>query len=270
MTVCVAAICDDGKAIVLAADRMFTAGAPVNVEFETAEKKIERLAPSCMSLFAGDSASGNEIIQKCIASMAGATQPSIAAASDAMKAAYIAVRQAKVRERVLLPTLGPDFARGEALGATIPQYLAAHTNLYQQLLFQMNQFQLGVELLIAGIDAQGAGLRFIGNPGTDYHLEKLGFSAIGSGGQHAQSKLCLCAQNRSVPLPETLYRVYEAKRAAEVAQGVGNRTDMAVVTKDGATDCSPATLNALSKAFDEAQNKLPGLDAIEKTLSDSK
>ncbi len=37
MTVCIAAICEDGKKIVVAADRMFTAGAPVNLEFETEE-----------------------------------------------------------------------------------------------------------------------------------------------------------------------------------------------------------------------------------------
>jgi len=41
---------------------MFTAGPPVNLEFETAEKKIESVSPSCVALLAGNSAFGTEIM----------------------------------------------------------------------------------------------------------------------------------------------------------------------------------------------------------------
>jgi len=33
VTICIAAVCDGGQSIVVAADRMFTAGPPVNLEF---------------------------------------------------------------------------------------------------------------------------------------------------------------------------------------------------------------------------------------------
>jgi hypothetical protein len=39
MTVCIAAVCDGGRHIVVAADRMFTVTAPVNLEFETGEQR---------------------------------------------------------------------------------------------------------------------------------------------------------------------------------------------------------------------------------------
>jgi hypothetical protein len=71
MTVCIAAVCDGGKKIVVAADRMFTAGAPINLEFETSEKKIETLSPSCAALFAGNSAFATEILHGALGTLAG-------------------------------------------------------------------------------------------------------------------------------------------------------------------------------------------------------
>jgi hypothetical protein len=77
VTVCIAAICDNGKAIIVAADRMFTAGAPINLEFETAEQKIEPLSPSCAALLAGNSAFGTEIMQGARTRLRGAQRPQI-------------------------------------------------------------------------------------------------------------------------------------------------------------------------------------------------
>ena len=55
MTVCIAAVCQSGKAVVVASDRMFTFQG-LSVEIETAEKKIERLGAKCVALAAGNSA----------------------------------------------------------------------------------------------------------------------------------------------------------------------------------------------------------------------
>lgn len=43
MTVCIAAVCESGSKIVVAADRMMTYRQPLNLEFETEEQKIEQL-----------------------------------------------------------------------------------------------------------------------------------------------------------------------------------------------------------------------------------
>ena len=61
MTICIAAICDGGKHIVVAADRMFTAPPPISVELRRDESKIEALAPACVALSAGSSAYAFEI-----------------------------------------------------------------------------------------------------------------------------------------------------------------------------------------------------------------
>ena len=53
MTVCIAATCDSGKHIVVAADKMVTAGHPMNLEFEPPLSKIEVLSNSCVGLASG-------------------------------------------------------------------------------------------------------------------------------------------------------------------------------------------------------------------------
>jgi hypothetical protein len=71
MTICIAAVCDGGKSIVVAADRMFTAPAPTSMEFETSEKKIEPLATGCVAMSAGNSAYATEIIAGTLVGLAG-------------------------------------------------------------------------------------------------------------------------------------------------------------------------------------------------------
>jgi 20S proteasome alpha/beta subunit len=204
MTVCIAAVCDGGNAIVVAADRMFTAGAPINLEFETAEKKIEALSPSCVALLAGNSAFGTEILQGALATLQGAQRPELIIAAEAVKDSYVAVRGQKVRDTVLIPFLGPDFVRAEQLGSTVPQYLQAQAAVYQNIIITMNQFNLGSDIIVAGVDDHGGRLAVIGHPGTIAWFDKLGYAAIGSGGIHATMRLSLGAQTRNSPLGETL------------------------------------------------------------------
>jgi hypothetical protein len=87
VTVCIAVVCDDGKNVVVAPDRMFTAPA-VNMEFETSEKKIEQLAPGCVAMSAGNSAYATEIISGTLVGLAGAQQPLVSAVADRCKESF--------------------------------------------------------------------------------------------------------------------------------------------------------------------------------------
>ena len=270
MTVCIAAICDGGKAIVVAADRMFTTPPPVNLEFETAEKKIEALSPSCVALLSGNSAFGTEIMHGALSTLQGAQQPQVVLAADAVKASYVDVRSRKVRENLIVPNLGPDFLRAEQLGMSIPTYLKEQGGLYQQLVGGMNGFNIGADIIVAGVDDRGARLAVIGHPGTIAWLDKLGYAAIGSGGNHALMRLSLGAHTRNSPLIETLYRVYDAKRASEVAPGVGQASDLAIVYSDRTEQASPKLLEALSEVFNESGGKQPAsLDPVSRAVEGS-
>ena len=248
MTVCIAAVCAAGRKIVVSADRMFTAPAPVNVEFETSEKKIETLAPACVALLSGNSSYASEVIQKAKQILSGAQTPDVEHVAELVRSAYAIVRATKVREQVVIPTLGPDFTRAEQLGSTLPQYLAPQQNLYNQIAVMMGNFNLGSDIIVAGIDAEGARIAIITHPGTTIWLDKLGFAAIGSGGIHANTRLSLASQAKSAGLTETVYRVYEAKKAAEAAPGVGSRTDLVVVSDQDIRDSSEVLLGKLDES----------------------
>lgn len=97
-------------------------------------------------------------------------------------------------------------------------------------------------------------------------MDTVGTSAIGSGGMHASVRLSLGRQTKEIKIPETIFSVYEAKRASEVAPGVGKVTDMAVLNEKGVTFL-PETV---FKALDSIERQKPSLTATElKKLSEA-
>jgi hypothetical protein len=267
MTVCIAAVCDDGKNVVVAADRMFTAPPPISMEFETSEKKIESLAIGCVAMSSGNSAYASEIIAGTRVGLAGAQQPLMSDVAERVKEAYVSVRMAKLREQILIPHMGPDFLRVEAVGKTLPEYLAPQGALYGQLVMLMTQFNLGSDFIVTGVDTGGARICVVGHPGTLAWLDKLGYASTGSGGIHATMRLALGAQTRSSSLTDTVYRVFDAKKASEVAPGVGPQTDMAIVSAGSINTLSESVLKTLLEIFNESEGKKPGsLDKLASEL----
>lgn len=256
MTVCIAAVCEDGKKIVVAADRMFTAPPPVNLEFETAEQKIESLAPSCVALVSGSSGYGTEVLLETSRRLGGNLAPAIADVAQHAESAYKAVRAKKADEAIIAPTLGQDFVSFQAKGGTLPAYLQPQPQMYQQVVTLLNQFNMNLEVIVAGIDTTQARIARITHPGTLAWLDKLGYDAIGSGGIHALTRLYLGAQTRHRGLLETLYSVYDAKKASEVAPGVGKETDVAIVESGRVLQCSSEILDVLETIHKETNKKL--------------
>jgi hypothetical protein len=99
-------------------------------------------------------------------------------------------------------------------------------------------FTLNTEFLLAGLDGSGAHISWVhyhGMQGVGWleSFDKLGYSAIGSGGPHANILLSLNGQHRDLPVAQTLFNAYAAKVSAEVAPGVGAATDIAVISGKG-------------------------------------
>lgn len=268
MTVCIAAICDGGRKIVVAADRMFTFQAPLNVEFETSEKKIEQVGTACVILSSGNGAYSAEIVRTAIGLLDGNPNPPISRAAEIIRDGFIQVRATKVKEQVLVPALGPDYLKFEAMNIPLPQYLQYQPAIFQQITVQMQMFNLGTDMIIAGIDPGGARVAYVGNPGTLAWLDKLGYSAIGSGGLHATTRLSLGSQTRESGLAETVYRVFEAKKAAEVAPGVGDETDLAIVETNRIQACGSEVLTKLQELVNHHRDSMaPDLAELAALLS---
>jgi hypothetical protein len=82
-------------------------------------------------------------------------------------------------------------------------------------------------------------------------------------------RLSLGAQTRQAPLLDTLYRVYEAKRASEVAPGVGLATDIAVISKGAIKPCDSKVISKLKAVFETSQAAFPSdLDSVREELGD--
>ena len=208
MTICIAAICESGKNVVACADRMFTAPAPLNLEFETEEQKVEQLAPRCPALKSGNSGYGTEVLNAVRQNLRGSQNPTIADVSESLKNQYASIRAHKADETIVLSALGSDFSAFLQKGGTLPSYLQLQPGIYQQLVMAMQQFNMNVEIIVAGIDQSGAHIYRVSHPGTAICLDKLGYDAIGSGGIHALTRLYLGAQTTHRSLIETLYAVW--------------------------------------------------------------
>jgi 20S proteasome alpha/beta subunit len=126
-------------------------------------------------------------------------------------------------------------------------------------------YNLGLELLIAGIDGAGVNIAVIANPGQIVALKKLGYAAIGSGAIHALSMFHLGGQDAQMSVAETLVNAYRAKCAADVAPGVGRETDMAIVSATETWPCPPALTHGIKEVHKQyAQRERPDCGEVQK------
>ena len=132
---------------------------------------------------------------------------------------------------------------------------------------QVQTQSLGTTILVAGVDAGGAHIYSVEDPGVMSCLDRLGYHAIGSGHRHAVLKLVSFGQHMSKNLNETVFNVFCAKKVAEVAPGVGHTTTMKIVTKDGTIQVEQETLDKMEPAYKEQANpKLKKIDEVIKAL----
>ena len=270
MTICIAAICESGKYIVAAADRMVTVPPPLNLEFEPPLSKIEIIQDGCVALASGALPYADDIIS-AVRGAARGQALNVRSICEQFKNAYANFRDMRFEEQVLSPQLGADFKAFRARGGLLPGYLQVQPNTYQTVVIQAQQFSLNTDFLIAGIDDTGTYMGVVTNPGTFFSTNKLGYATIGSGATHASVSLHLGGQTTKLTLEETLVSIYAAKRAAEVAPGVGVETDIAIISLGEVWTCSKPLMDKLKEAFDQCRIKAkPKLDDVKKIYDEQR
>ena len=176
MTVCLAALFagdeQNSPAAVVAADRMVTMGG--FIEFEHAVPKMAQPSPYATVMIAGETLTGTRLARD-VADALNGSNPRIAQIAQALAQQYQAVRRAQVEQQILAPR-GLDFG----------SFYANHASLNHQVTMMvdqaMSQWNLGVELLLAGVDFGGAHIFSIHNPGgSELQHDVIGYAAIGSG-----------------------------------------------------------------------------------------
>lgn len=227
MTVCVAALCDDGASVIGVSDRMLS-----TADNQTTRVKVHDLTRTVVALIAGDVALHTELlielratIDRCSDTPELLTVKNIA---DSYGAAYADCKRRRAERQFLSP-----------LGLNSDEFLKRQAEFSEKfssdLVREIVNYQMpACAALFIGKDAGHGYVRShiysFDNGSVTCHNEA-GFASIGVGMYQAMSSLMFAGHRTQQGLDATAYMVLAAKKRAEVAPGVGKETDMVVVTK---------------------------------------
>ena len=225
MTLCIAALADDRKTIVMAADRI------ISVPFIESELDIFKIMPiheNWWAMLAADSLPGAfPVIDGVRAQWEPQTDEKVENVVKLVSDLYQHERRARAEAQFLVPR-----------GLTVDSFLAHGKEWLPEITFReldmaMSNYNLGLSLLVCGFDRNKLGHIFtVGNPGTAQRLDIPGFHAIGSGYYGAEYMMFYRELSPATTCHEWLYYIYEAKAFGEMAGAVGMETELLVAQPD--------------------------------------
>ena len=245
MTICIVAACDEGRRLVFASDCMVTHQG-LSIEFEHPKPKMTMLSDRCAALTAGDALSHTELFNTVSKEILTLSMPTICQIVDKIKECYQEKRKEEIIEQFLIPRGFPNLA------AFYESHSTLHPDVISLILNQIDSFNYGLDILVAGVTNGEAHIYAIADPGTSQCFDAIGFHAIGSGYPHAVNSLIGREFHQGRGLRETLLMVYEAKMMAEKAPGVGRSiTDISYIDHDGVNIFPREKIPLLGKVYQE-------------------
>jgi len=257
MTICIAALCDEGKSAVVAADRMsvFGGGSLLEFKLDNHAAKIHRLADHAVLLHSGRGQDA-ELISAEIKK--AAVDGELEDAVDEIVMNLIEKR----RDLEVSRKLGNSF-NYEKLVTVAGNSPSGH--LYE-LLQQVRKTDLG-DMLIVALKSGHYEIYFHCPPAFPVRSD-LHYATVGSGAIYARAALTIQQYTSDAKVSEALFQVYSSKKAAELVYGVGEPTDMAVLTEKGTVKVSNDTLGLLEK-FRQEKSKFMVTEEQSLTLKQS-
>lgn len=244
MTVCIAALCgeNDEARVVVAADRLVTSGG--FMEFEHPGSKMVQLSSRAMVMVAGNSNEGMRLVHEAEAEMNEDGEGTITEVAEDLGRRYAEARLRRAEQANLV-----------SRGLTLQTYQEIQASLHPQIVMLIDNglvsYDLGVELLLGGVDENGAHIHSNHHPGGgNQDHGAIGWAAIGSGAVHVLQSMAGFEHGGDASYGETLFRVYASKKRAEAAPGVGLETEVAVISQDGTKRLSSDELNELNSIYD--------------------
>lgn len=219
VTICIAAMCEGGKTLLMASDMMIT------MEWVSGDIKTTKFRPltrSCYAMFSGSDISpvGQVLsrVQDKLLDRSARDFP----VWDVAKA-FTDVYQAHLRTVAANQVLSRYGWDTEAFLKDGLRSLGSES--FNEVRRQYEQVKLDCEFLVCGFDSSQKGFIFkVSNPGVSKDFSELGFWAIGSGEYIALTNLMNHQHMESQPLELAMYAVCEAKFSAEAAEGVSRNT----------------------------------------------
>ncbi len=257
MTQLIAAICEGGKKVVTVSDRMVST-ADMTLAFEPEESKAQPIAHKAVVLVAG-TMHEPDLIRDAREKTRGKER--IREIADGLKEIYQDLRTSRIEDEVLRPCAGIS---------TIAEYHEKQRTLHDAVVMELNErirgYQLGLMLLLAGVDEQGHVI-LIADPGIWRSYDNMAYCCAGMGERHADNVFAWYRYTQHIPLNDALYIAFEAKKKAEMAGGVGRATDILLIGHDGIKSVKQETVSALEEVYNERENRSQRR-GFDKTITD--
>ena len=223
MTLCVAAVAmdvDHGPCIVSCFDKR----GETDMTSSQTEMKFRYLGGHWFALFAGDIFQANELLDLYKTHLKDRVLRRKELVDELRKPADLL--RGKLVDRFVRSRFSLSYREFLTLGSQFPE------DIYRDTCHEISELTLDCELIIFGFVEKGAVLYVVSGDcsvGTD---DWLAFAGIGSGAPLAEAWLHFREQHKLMLLQRTMYHLYEAKKFGERAPGVGEQTELVVVSLD--------------------------------------
>jgi len=222
MTVCIAALADNGKSAVICSDKMKTrnVGGMTFQDDDDEHRKIFSLPNGTFVLTAGDESYASDAINAAL--------PLIDATTTFEQAAEH-IRGAFAKRRIEI--IVQEHITNRGIG-TLDDYFQKHISLPQTITAAIDnafmQCNVGqTEFLIVGKDASDIfHVWRITQLATIYRHDETGFCCMGSGAVNAMTVMMEPEYKKNLSVARVHSIVERAKRASEIVAGVGKKTDI--------------------------------------------
>ena len=218
MTLCIAALCENRKTLILMADKMLGVGF---IEAELAIEKIIQIHRNWWVMIAGNDISPVfDILDWSRKTLGEEDECDVERVMQVISDNYQKKRLDLI-EALYLKTRG----------WTMEQFVAkGHNNLPPTVFVEIDQavqqYKLDISLLVGGFDCNGVGHIFsVDNPGITRRHDIPGYYAIGNGMFGALYFMYYRELSAPMKASECLYYVYEGKIFGYQAGGIGEDTD---------------------------------------------
>lgn len=228
MTVCVAALAENGKKIVLGADNMLTIGIGTSIKYQKEDKdhkKIIKLNNNTYALFAGALHVMAPLLVYAKENIKDNNSPNKAA--EKLREGLKQFALTKIEEEIL-EKVGFNWDIFKNKQQTL------NSDIVKDLYNKINNFNLDVEIIIAGFDTQSqhSYLGVLSGNGflVDHTLD--GFLTSGSGGDLAKFSLIFSNFAQSLSVEKVKELVEKALNDAKKSPGVGDLGDLTIIPEE--------------------------------------
>lgn len=233
MPVCVAAPCEDGKTIVVAADRMKAGQLNTLMPEDTDYVRVKAFGKHVLFLSSCLAVETEKVFARACELSGDPHNTGVEAFAE-----HVRVAQEEI------PTSGRERAKSPSPGNGPDG--------------EVRPWSSEEEFLVVGIDADKPRIYRINEAGR-FAIEEHDYAVIGDGERTSWGTLALLRYNPSLPLPHAVYEVYQAKKGGECYVRVGLDTDMAILDAGGIRFLDDSFIRLLEDIRDRQQGPTLGL-----------